>query len=118
VFGGRPPAPRDRTARFAEFAELTDLLLRQPETDWTGRYYAARGAVMRPGCVQRPRGPTSLRRIVVVGTQIVGVLTSASVFAEARDLFASLGFTDMVVFWPRPEDPGYTVRLALSHFRW
>jgi alkanesulfonate monooxygenase SsuD/methylene tetrahydromethanopterin reductase-like flavin-dependent oxidoreductase (luciferase family) len=60
VLGERPLSPRDRAARFAEFVELTDLLLRQPETSYGGRFYTAEGATNRPGCVQRPRPPLAI----------------------------------------------------------
>jgi hypothetical protein len=35
-------------ARLDEFITLTDLLLRQPDTSWTGHYYQARNAKMVP----------------------------------------------------------------------
>ncbi len=57
VLGEQPLSPVERAARFAEFVELTDLLLRQPETTYRGRFYAADGATNHPGCVQRPRAP-------------------------------------------------------------
>jgi alkanesulfonate monooxygenase SsuD/methylene tetrahydromethanopterin reductase-like flavin-dependent oxidoreductase (luciferase family) len=40
--------PRERVARLDEFITLTDLLLRQPDTTWTGHYYRARNAKMVP----------------------------------------------------------------------
>lgn len=60
VLGEQPLSPRDRAARFAEFVELTDLLLRQPETSYRGRFYTADGATNHPGCVQRPRPPFAI----------------------------------------------------------
>jgi alkanesulfonate monooxygenase SsuD/methylene tetrahydromethanopterin reductase-like flavin-dependent oxidoreductase (luciferase family) len=55
---GEPAWPRaERTARFLEFVELLDLLLRQPVTSWQGTYYAADDARQIPGCVQQPRLP-------------------------------------------------------------
>jgi alkanesulfonate monooxygenase SsuD/methylene tetrahydromethanopterin reductase-like flavin-dependent oxidoreductase (luciferase family) len=48
---------RDRTDRFAEFVELMDRLLRNPETSFDGRFYVADGARTIPGCVQQPRIP-------------------------------------------------------------
>ncbi|MGV9287302.1 LLM class flavin-dependent oxidoreductase [Streptomyces sp. NPDC003719] len=49
-----------RTARFAEFTDLTDRLLRQDVTDFEGRFYRADGARMHPGCRQRPRLPLAV----------------------------------------------------------
>lgn len=60
VFGGPGPSPGGRAARFEEFVELTDLLLRQRRTDYAGRHYAAAGARMHPGCVQQPRVPFAI----------------------------------------------------------
>ncbi|ALG05683.1 LLM class flavin-dependent oxidoreductase [Kibdelosporangium phytohabitans] len=53
---GTPP-PRSRAARFSEFVELLDLLLRQDRTTWRGEYYEAVDARSYPGCVQKPRMP-------------------------------------------------------------
>ncbi len=57
VAGAPPLTVRDRADRFAEFAELLDLLLREDDVTWHGKYYAAVGARNLPGCVQRPRVP-------------------------------------------------------------
>ncbi|MFF7976468.1 LLM class flavin-dependent oxidoreductase [Streptomyces sp. NPDC007905] len=55
--GGRSLSARERAARFAEFVELTDRLLRSPETSYEGAHFTAREVHMQPGCVQRPRLP-------------------------------------------------------------
>lgn len=53
-----PPVTRaERVARFAEFVALLDELLSNPVTERVGEHYAAHGARMVPGCVQRPRVP-------------------------------------------------------------
>ncbi|MGO8957252.1 MAG: LLM class flavin-dependent oxidoreductase [Streptosporangiaceae bacterium] len=57
VLGGLELSPRERVDRFAEFAELLDLLLRTDRVSWAGRYYQAVGARNLPGCVQQPRIP-------------------------------------------------------------
>jgi alkanesulfonate monooxygenase SsuD/methylene tetrahydromethanopterin reductase-like flavin-dependent oxidoreductase (luciferase family) len=48
VLGEEPLDPGGRVARLDEFVTLTDLLLRQPDTTWEGRYYRARRARMVP----------------------------------------------------------------------
>lgn len=53
-------SPAERAERFAEFVELTDRLLRQPETSHTGRHFTAREVHMAPGCLQRPRVPFAI----------------------------------------------------------
>jgi alkanesulfonate monooxygenase SsuD/methylene tetrahydromethanopterin reductase-like flavin-dependent oxidoreductase (luciferase family) len=57
VFGRPALTIRERVDRFAEFAELLDLLLREDDVTWQGRYYAAVGARNLPGCLQQPRVP-------------------------------------------------------------
>ncbi len=57
VLGEPPLSPRQRVDRFAEFAELLDVVLRTDHVTWTGRYYRAVDARNLPGCVQRPRIP-------------------------------------------------------------
>jgi len=55
---GQSPWPlSERTARFAEFVQLMDELLRHPEVSFRGRFYSADEARTYPGCVQRPRVP-------------------------------------------------------------
>jgi alkanesulfonate monooxygenase SsuD/methylene tetrahydromethanopterin reductase-like flavin-dependent oxidoreductase (luciferase family) len=57
VLGDPPLWPRQRVDRFAEFAELLDVLLRTDHLTWTGHYYRAVDARNLPGCVQQPRLP-------------------------------------------------------------
>jgi alkanesulfonate monooxygenase SsuD/methylene tetrahydromethanopterin reductase-like flavin-dependent oxidoreductase (luciferase family) len=65
----------ERAARFSEFVELTDLLLREPAVSYQGRFYTADGARTYPGCVQSPRipfviaatGPKSMRVAATLG---------------------------------------------------
>jgi alkanesulfonate monooxygenase SsuD/methylene tetrahydromethanopterin reductase-like flavin-dependent oxidoreductase (luciferase family) len=57
VLGEVPWSPRERTARFVEFVELLDKLLRNSETSSKGSFYSAQEARMIPGAVQQPRPP-------------------------------------------------------------
>lgn len=57
VLGQKPWSGRERSERFAEFVELLDVLLRQPETTHDGQWYSAERARTYPGCVQQPRIP-------------------------------------------------------------
>jgi alkanesulfonate monooxygenase SsuD/methylene tetrahydromethanopterin reductase-like flavin-dependent oxidoreductase (luciferase family) len=63
VLGREAWSLRERTERFAEFVDLTDRLLREPQTSYDGRYYSAVGARTFPGCVQRPRVPFAIAAI-------------------------------------------------------
>jgi alkanesulfonate monooxygenase SsuD/methylene tetrahydromethanopterin reductase-like flavin-dependent oxidoreductase (luciferase family) len=57
VLGGQQLTARERVDRFAEFAELLDLLLRNDRVTWHGAYYEAVDARTTPGCIQKPRVP-------------------------------------------------------------
>jgi len=75
VFGAEPLSPRQRADRLGEFVEVLDTLLTEPETSHRGGYYTVDGAMMLPGCVQRPRiplaiaagGPRTLKLVATYG---------------------------------------------------
>ena len=52
--------PAERAARFGEYVDLVDQLLRENETTFDGAYYRTAGAAMAPGFIQRPRPPLLL----------------------------------------------------------
>ncbi|MFI1825742.1 LLM class flavin-dependent oxidoreductase [Streptomyces sp. NPDC020412] len=56
-------------------------------------------------CADVGRDPSTLRRLVVTGAMIRGVSESADCYVDACGWFAELGFTDVVVHWPRPDFP-------------
>ena len=60
VFGGEPWTPRERHARFVEFAHAIDTLLREPATTLDGAYYPIVDSRQVPGPVQLPRPPIYL----------------------------------------------------------
>lgn len=53
-------SPAEQVARFAEFVELVDLLLRQEVTSYDGAYYRCTEAETIPGPVQKPRPPLTI----------------------------------------------------------
>ena len=57
VLGHSPWTMTERQDRFAEFVELLDRLLTDRSVTFDGRYWSARQAMLRPGCVQQPRVP-------------------------------------------------------------
>jgi alkanesulfonate monooxygenase SsuD/methylene tetrahydromethanopterin reductase-like flavin-dependent oxidoreductase (luciferase family) len=57
VLGQPRWSPDERADRFAEFVDLLDRLLCNPETTFHGRYWQAHEARTTPGCVQQPRIP-------------------------------------------------------------
>lgn len=60
LLGGPRLAPRQRADRFAEFVSLADATLRGRRVTTTGRYYAADGVRLVPGCVRAPRVPFAI----------------------------------------------------------
>lgn len=60
MLGNEEWSVKERSERFAEFVELTDLLLRERSVNWRGNYYAVDEARTYPGCVQQPRLPLAI----------------------------------------------------------
>jgi len=165
MMGADAWSPSERRERFREFVELTDLLLREPETTYVGNFYSARDARTYPGCIQRPRVPmaiaasrrtgmrlaaqfaetwvttgnrarpepvdavqgardvrdqiklleeaclesgheaATLSRLVVTGPTLTSGLSSVDEFEDTVGRYAAIGVTDLVVHWPRANDP-------------
>ncbi len=104
VLGEPDLTPRQRVDRYAEFAELLDLLLRTDHVTFRGDYYRAVDARNLPGCVQRPRipfvlaadGPRSMTLVARLGdgwvTTAGGSAGPAAWWRRVRDGIAR--FTD------------------------
>ncbi|MBX6767480.1 MAG: LLM class flavin-dependent oxidoreductase [Actinomadura rubrobrunea] len=98
ILGGPDWSPRERAARFEEWVRLLDLLLRGPETTFTGTYYSAREVLTGPGCVQRPRvpfaiagdGPRGMRLAARYGAMWVTVAGGDDPRGAVRDRLARL----------------------------
>jgi alkanesulfonate monooxygenase SsuD/methylene tetrahydromethanopterin reductase-like flavin-dependent oxidoreductase (luciferase family) len=72
ITGALPIPPAHRGSRFREFVDVMDALLRNENTDHTGRHYTINEAPMIPGCVQQPRTP-----FAVAATGRKGIRTAA-----------------------------------------
>jgi len=162
VLGAPRLTPRQRAARFEEFVDALDLLLRNPMTSYAGHYYTVVDSRTLPGCTQSPRPPftvaatgrralavaarhgdmwvtngpadaelgpeswfagisrqveqfeaayadagrtTAVRRAAVVSLGLAWAQTSVAAWDELCEQLLTLGFTDVIVHWPRPEDP-------------
>jgi alkanesulfonate monooxygenase SsuD/methylene tetrahydromethanopterin reductase-like flavin-dependent oxidoreductase (luciferase family) len=55
-------------------------------------------------CVAESRDPASLARLVLVGHR-ERPLASVEAFRDVAGRYAEAGFSDLVVHWPRPEEP-------------
>jgi alkanesulfonate monooxygenase SsuD/methylene tetrahydromethanopterin reductase-like flavin-dependent oxidoreductase (luciferase family) len=99
VLGGTALSGRERAARFEEFAVLTDLLLRGQNVTYSGRFFAAIDAWLRPACRQQPRVPFAIAAGGPQGMRLVARLASIWVTIgdgsrpgqqSERDAFATL----------------------------
>jgi alkanesulfonate monooxygenase SsuD/methylene tetrahydromethanopterin reductase-like flavin-dependent oxidoreductase (luciferase family) len=78
-------AAAERVARFAEYVELIDRVLREDEATYSGRYYTAEGAQLRPRSVQQPRPPILIAALAPKMLEIA---------AQQADIWNSLSFRE------------------------
>ncbi len=129
VLGDIPWSARERADRFAEFVGLTDRLLREPETSYSGEFYSADGARTYPGCTQRPRVPfaiaaTGPRAMHLAATHADTWVTTGDAGPETR-LAGKEGAAAVRVQMDRLDeacerigrDPSSIARLVLSGLR-
>jgi len=62
-------------------------------------------ALLDKECEAIGRDPATVRRLVVTGAMIDGVLESVESHRDATGLLGEIGVTDLVVHWPRPDFP-------------
>jgi alkanesulfonate monooxygenase SsuD/methylene tetrahydromethanopterin reductase-like flavin-dependent oxidoreductase (luciferase family) len=142
----------ERHARFAEFVQVLDGILRNERYTHSGTYYVANEVRTIPSPTQLPRipfalaatgargmrvvaryaetwvavdsrgvgkgqvdtleramaeagrDPSSIRRLVLLG-HVERPLSSSDEFMRLSDQYERLGFTDVVVHWPRTSEP-------------
>ena len=87
VLGNEPWTPRERADRFAEFVELLDRLLTEPEVTASGEYFSATEARTIPGCVQQPRVPFTIAAFGPRGYALTARLGDAWVSTGDPTLF-------------------------------
>ena len=163
ALGGPAPSPAERAARFEEFTDALDLLLREPAAYFEGRFFTAIESRTYPGCTQQPRvpftvaaagrralrvaarhgrtwvtfgplaaepmpqewydaaarqsamldeecatvgrDPASIGRAALVSLGVRWAQESVEAWDDFCGRVADLGFTDVAVHWPRPDDP-------------
>jgi alkanesulfonate monooxygenase SsuD/methylene tetrahydromethanopterin reductase-like flavin-dependent oxidoreductase (luciferase family) len=69
------------------------------------RAVGAQSALLEDRCEQIGRDPAGLDRILLVSNRAERPLRSVAAFGEFVERYAALGFTDVVVHDPRPDDP-------------
>lgn len=93
VLGGEALTRRERSARFAEFVELTDQLLRNPVSSYAGLYYRAQDARMIPGSTQQPRLPLAVAASGKRGIELAARHADAWITAGEADWLG--GYTEL-----------------------
>jgi alkanesulfonate monooxygenase SsuD/methylene tetrahydromethanopterin reductase-like flavin-dependent oxidoreductase (luciferase family) len=56
-------------------------------------------------CERADRDPATLRRLFLADAAVGGVTSSVAQYEDAAGELAAAGFTDLVVHWPRPDEP-------------
>lgn len=56
-------------------------------------------------CEREGRDPATLRRLLLAGASVGGVTASLSAYEDAAGELEEAGITDLVVHWPRPDQP-------------
>jgi alkanesulfonate monooxygenase SsuD/methylene tetrahydromethanopterin reductase-like flavin-dependent oxidoreductase (luciferase family) len=94
-------------ARFAETWVTTGNRTRPGPVD------AAQGArdvrdqieLLEQACIESGREPATLSRLVLTGPTLTSGLSSVDEFEDTVGRYAAVGVTDLVVHWPRADDP-------------
>jgi len=73
--------PKERVDRFREYVAIVDRLLRDPETNFEGRYYQVHGTIMNPLPVQKPRPP------LMIGANGARMLKIVAKYADTWNTF-------------------------------
>lgn len=60
---------------------------------------------LQEACERQGRDPTTIDRLVLTGSRLDSGLGSPTQFAELRQVYESIGITDIVVHWPRDDHP-------------
>lgn len=60
---------------------------------------------LEEACDTAGRDPLSMDRLVLTGPRLNACLQSPAAFQEATAAYAAVGVTDLVVHWPRPNEP-------------
>ena len=94
-------------ARYGQYWVTTG----EPNRFASAPYAEALGVVGRQvealdkACAEVGRNPATVARLLVAGPTVGGVLASKEAFFDAAGRFGEAGITDLVVQWPRADEP-------------
>ena len=69
------------------------------------RVVARQTKLLEEACEEQGRDPASIDRLVLTGSRLDSGLASPEAFVAVKEAYASVGVTDLVVHWPRPNEP-------------
>lgn len=78
-----------------------------PDADPAAHWFAgvaAQAARLDEACAEVGREPASLRRMALVGLELTWAQQSIGAYDDFTGQLAALGFTDVAIHWPRPQD--------------
>ncbi len=75
-------------------------------------------ARLQRACEELGRDPASIERLVLTGPSLDPGLESRETFARVRDAYAAVGVTDLVVPWPRSDEPYAGDPSVLEQIEW
>ena len=82
-------SPVERVARFREYVEIVDKMLRQRSSTFAGQYYNVNGAIMYPPPVQQPRPP------LVIAAHGPAMLQITARFADTWNSYGGTGQSEI-----------------------
>ncbi|NHC16625.1 LLM class flavin-dependent oxidoreductase, partial [Motilibacter deserti] len=65
----------------------------------------AQGTLLDAALAEEGRGPGSIDRLLLTGSTPERPLASVEAFRDMAGRYAALGITDLIVHWPRPDEP-------------
>jgi alkanesulfonate monooxygenase SsuD/methylene tetrahydromethanopterin reductase-like flavin-dependent oxidoreductase (luciferase family) len=71
--------------------------------------------LLEQACGAEGRDPATIDRLVLTGSRLDSGLGSPAQFEELKEIYAEVGVTDIVVHWPRADDPYAGDESILEH---
>ena len=99
------PRGLDLTVRYGQTWVCVDSADAEKTRDEQFAHVAGLVAKLDQACERADRDPRSIDRLVLTGFGSDRPLASVPAFEDSRERYAELGFTDLVVHYPRPADP-------------
>jgi alkanesulfonate monooxygenase SsuD/methylene tetrahydromethanopterin reductase-like flavin-dependent oxidoreductase (luciferase family) len=99
------PRGMDLTARYAQTWVCADSADGAVTREEQFAHIAKLVSGLESACERAGRDPHSINRLVLTGLGPDRPLSSVAAFEDSRARYAELGFTDLVVHYPRPAEP-------------